>query len=435
MKELSKQLLHSLNGCIQMALCGIQMAFELRIFAVVEQVRAVVSEALSHLNSVINSLGDRLARWTHLVKAVALVGDFLWNRRDVELPCGLHRAPCVVGFRNLVTVCLKLLDSSKQLGSKTYSDAVLVCCTQLRIVAAQIHSLVPLPDSKPNSHCESCDRANGLNPGSPYLRFPPGPFEIKTVAVHVSPQYEWAIMNRGRSSGNKTKAQLVGLDAIRDIGRIACLRTHVMLDEVRRVLEHGRAEQEGAMILRKNQREPVLAAPAVQGNLERKAVGLDSRVMLAGLLHCELVLTVDAVAGCARPVFHHLLGCIYCMAYSGQRFWRCGGVLQVCASGSERCCEVDKWSANGVVELVDHGCIVVGYAVQLLQTANGTASSIKIVDPAHSDGHIDCQEERDHCANDLNPSGPFGLAKAWPVGGQKTIPRVHVHSSRIEVPA
>ncbi len=189
------------------------------------------------------------------------------------------------------------------------------------------------------------------------------------------------------------------------------------------------------MILRENQREPVLAAPAVRGNLESKAVGSDSRVMLAGLLHCELVLTVDAVAGCARPVFHQLFGRIYCVAYGGQRFWRCVGVLQVCASGSERCCEVDKWSAKGFVELVDHGCIVGGYAVQLLQTANSTASSIKIVDPAHSDGHIDCQEERDHCANDLNPSGPFRLAKAWPVGEQKTIPRVHVHSSRTEVPA
>ncbi|HEL3784045.1 TPA: hypothetical protein UM046_004322 [Stenotrophomonas maltophilia] len=40
-------------------------------------------------------------------------------------------------------------------------------------------------------------------------------------------------MKRGCKTGNKTKAQQTRLDAIKDIGRFACRRTRVMLDDVR----------------------------------------------------------------------------------------------------------------------------------------------------------------------------------------------------------
>lgn len=40
-------------------------------------------------------------------------------------------------------------------------------------------------------------------------------------------------MRRGRSTGNKTKAQQTRFDTIRDICRIACRRTYVMFDDVR----------------------------------------------------------------------------------------------------------------------------------------------------------------------------------------------------------
>lgn len=40
-------------------------------------------------------------------------------------------------------------------------------------------------------------------------------------------------MKRGRSTGNKTKAQQARLDAIKDIGCIFCHYTRVMLDDVR----------------------------------------------------------------------------------------------------------------------------------------------------------------------------------------------------------
>lgn len=40
-------------------------------------------------------------------------------------------------------------------------------------------------------------------------------------------------MRRGRSTGKKTKARPAGLDAIKDIGRIACRHTNLMLDDVR----------------------------------------------------------------------------------------------------------------------------------------------------------------------------------------------------------
>lgn len=40
-------------------------------------------------------------------------------------------------------------------------------------------------------------------------------------------------MKRGRSTGNKTKAQQARLYAIKGIGRSACRRAYVMLDDVR----------------------------------------------------------------------------------------------------------------------------------------------------------------------------------------------------------
>lgn len=40
-------------------------------------------------------------------------------------------------------------------------------------------------------------------------------------------------MKRGRSTGNKIKAQLARLDAIKHIGRIAFRRTYPVLDAVR----------------------------------------------------------------------------------------------------------------------------------------------------------------------------------------------------------
>lgn len=40
-------------------------------------------------------------------------------------------------------------------------------------------------------------------------------------------------MKRGRSTGNKTKAQLASLGAIKDVGCIFCHCTRLMLDDVR----------------------------------------------------------------------------------------------------------------------------------------------------------------------------------------------------------
>lgn len=40
-------------------------------------------------------------------------------------------------------------------------------------------------------------------------------------------------MKRGRSTGNKTKAQEARLDAIKDIGCILCRCTRLLLDDVR----------------------------------------------------------------------------------------------------------------------------------------------------------------------------------------------------------